>query len=170
MGPDGAGSVEVYDGRRFFTLTGRPVPGRPGPLPVAARQLVPEGLCRELFPPRPVAVSRRARPVDSGSGTDDAVLARAAAAGRTRFERLWAGDAAAHGGNRSARDAALCASLPRVTRDPAQIERLVIRSGCNRPKWADRPDYGRAPLKLSAGRPATIATRPASTRGHTDLV
>ena len=141
LGPGRSGSVELYDGRRFFTLTGRPgpgPPGRPGPLPVAARQRALDGLCRELFPP-PRPVGRPGAlpwPAD-----DDAVLAAATAAGGARFERLWAGDAAAHGGDRSARDAALCASLARHTCDPAQIERLVSRSGCNRPKWADRPDY-----------------------------
>ncbi len=142
LGPDGAGSVELYDGRRFFTLTGRPVPGRPGPLPVASRQRELDDLCHDLFPrPRPVVAPRRTRPAGPDGRADDAVLARAAAAGGTRFEQLWAGDAALYGGDRSARDAALCASLARFTRDPAQIERLVSRSGCNRPKWADRPDY-----------------------------
>ena len=143
LGPDRTGSVELYDGRRFFTLTGRPVPGRSGPLPVAARQRSLDTLCRELFPPLPpVTAPSRAVPVQQGGGTaDDAVLARTAAAGGARFERLWAGDAAAYAGDRSARDAALCAALARSTRDPAQIERLVSRSGCNRPKWADRPDY-----------------------------
>ncbi len=142
LGPDRAGSVELYDGRRFFTLTGRLVPGWPGPVTVAARQRTLDALCRELFPPpRPVTVVRRTSPAGSDGGPDDAVLARAAAAGGIRFERLWAGDAAPSGGDRSARDAALCASLARFTRDPAQIERLVSRSGCNRPKWTDRPDY-----------------------------
>jgi primase-polymerase (primpol)-like protein len=142
VGPDGTGSVELYDGRRFFTLTGRTVPGCPGPLPVAARQRPLDALCHKLFPPpRPPAAVRRPWRAQAGCRDDSAVLARAAAAGGPRFERLWAGDAAAHGGDRSARDAALCASLARHTRDPDQIARLVGRSGCDRPKWADRPDY-----------------------------
>ena len=142
LGPDQSGSVELYDGRRFFTLTGRTVSGQPGPLLVADRQRELDDLCRDLFPrSRPVVAPRRTRQAGPDGDPDDAVLARAATAGGTRFERLWAGDAAAHGGDRSARDAALCASLARFTRDPGQIERLVSRSGCNRPKWADRPDY-----------------------------
>ncbi len=138
MAPDRTGSVELYDGRRFFTLTGRPVPGRPGPLSVAARQRTLDALGRELFPP---ATARRSYPA-AGPADDEAILARAAATGGTRFARLWAGDAAAYAGDRSARDAALCASLAHHTRDPDQIARLVGRSACgDRPKWADRPDY-----------------------------
>ena len=150
LGPDRPGSVELYDGRRFFTLTGRPVPGRPGPLPVADRQRALDALCRDLFPsPRPVRDAPRTWPAGSDCAADDAVLARAAAAGGTKFDRLWAGNAAAHGGDRSARDAALCASLARFTRDPAQIERLVSRSGCDRPKWADRPDYRERTIRFA---------------------
>jgi putative DNA primase/helicase len=101
IAPDRTGSVELYDGRRFFTLTGRTVPGQPGPLPVADRQRELDDLCRELFrTPRPVTAARRAGPAGPDGGPDDAVLARAAAAGEARFNRLWGGDAAAHGGDR----------------------------------------------------------------------
>ena len=150
LGPDRAGSVELYDGRRFFTLTGRPVPGQPGPLPVAARQPALDAVCRELFPQRRPVPARRSPPAP-GSADDDAILAWAAAAGGTRFARLWAGDAAAYGGDRSARDAALCASLARQTRDPDQIARLVSRSGCDRPKWSGRPDYRDRTIRFALG-------------------
>ena len=150
LGPDRTGSVELYDGRRFFTLTGRPLPGRSGDRSrhVAARQRVLDALCLEWFPP-PRPVSRRPF-LAVGTADDESVLAAARAAGGVRFVSLWAGDAAAYGGDRSARDAALCASLARHTRDPDQIARLVGRSGCGeRPKWSERPDYRERTIRFA---------------------
>ncbi|MDQ3641210.1 MAG: hypothetical protein M3450_07050, partial [Actinomycetota bacterium] len=74
--------------------------------------------------------------------TDDEVVARARAASNgAKFSALLdRGDTGPYGGDDSAADLALCALLAFWTRDPAQLDSLVRRSGLYRPKW-ERTDY-----------------------------
>jgi putative DNA primase/helicase len=139
LGDDGRGSVEIYDERRFFTVTEWPLPGHLNTARVARRQAELNALYRELFPP---PQPHSCLPTPASPAGDDVIFHRAAtAANGTKFARLWAGDASGYGGDESARDAALCACLAFYTRDPRQIERLVYRSGCRRQKWDQRADY-----------------------------
>jgi primase-polymerase (primpol)-like protein len=139
LGDDGRGSIELYDERRFFTVTGERLVLRTSLRKVAHRHAELTALYRELFPP---PAPHPDLPPPRASADDDTILRRAtAAANGAKFLRLWAGDASAYGGDESARDAALCACLAFYTRDPKQIERLVFRSGCRRPKWEQRSDY-----------------------------
>ena len=150
FGEDGLGSVEVYDERRFFTVTGRRVGEPPVVSVVADRHAELEAWYRELFPEpaRRLTAARTAVVLE-----DDVVLQRAMrAANGSKFARLWAGDASAYAGDESARDAALCACLAFYTRDPRQIERLVSRSGCARAKWEERPDYRERTIRFALER------------------
>lgn len=150
FGEDGRGSVEVYDERRFFTVTGRRVVEPPAVSAVADRHAELEAWYRELFPEpaRRLTAARAAAVLD-----DDVVIQRAMrAANGSKFARLWAGDASAYAGDKSARDAALCACLAFYTRDPRQIERLVSRSGCARAKWEERPDYRERTVRFALER------------------
>lgn len=149
LGPGGTGSVELYDEGRFFTVTGKRLDGSPAA--VARRQAELDLLYRELFPP-PKPPPQRHRRVGRGTADDETILRRAlAAANGAKFARLWAGDASAYGGDESARDAALCACLAFYTQDPAQVERLVNRSGCRREKWDARPDYRQRTIRFALG-------------------
>jgi hypothetical protein len=72
---------------------------------------------------------------------DDATLLDKAsrAANGTRFSALWSGDTSQHGGDDSAADLALCASLAFWTAcDPDRMDALFRQSGLYREKWDAR--------------------------------
>jgi putative DNA primase/helicase len=130
------GVVEMYDGGRFFTVTGRHVAGTPWTLEertgalavVHARYLgVP------VAPPLPPPSSAR------GSVPDAALLARAhGARNGDKFAALWRGDTTRYA-SRSEADLALCAMLAYWTDgDGCRIDRLFRASGLMRAKWDAR--------------------------------
>jgi putative DNA primase/helicase len=129
----------MYDGGRYFTLTGRPVGGTPRTLEERTTQLAT--LHAQLFgktePPAPTAAA--ARPSAGSVDGDPKLLARAHAArnGQT-FGALWRGDASWYA-SRSEADLALCGILAYWTQgDAARIDRLFRASGLMRPKWDNR--------------------------------
>lgn len=130
-------TVEIYGGKRFFTITGRRVDIAPGG--VAEAQEALDALCARLWPPK-----QSPRPETShmpfAALDDDEVIRRASkAANGDLFARLWAGDTTGHGGDDSSADLALCNLLAFWTgSDAAQIDRLFRRSGLMRPKWDER--------------------------------
>jgi len=115
-------------------------------------------------------VDAKPRPADS-LNLDDAELldkARRAKNGAD-FERLWAGDLSAHGGDASAADLALCNSLAFYTgNDPARIDRLFRQSALFRPvKWdkphrSDGATYGRITIEkaISGNREVYSGRKP----------
>jgi len=165
-------AVELYDAGRFFTVTGRHLPGTPATL--ENRDAVLAAFHAELAPgdPPPAAPA----PSPAGAHPDDAaLLARAcAAANGAAFDRLWRGDTGAHGGDASAADLALCAHLRFWTgADPARMDRLFRRSGLMRPKWDERRGdrtYGARTLDraLAAGGDVFAPAAPAG--GPTSVV
>ncbi|MGI8475504.1 MAG: hypothetical protein ACR2OO_03925 [Thermomicrobiales bacterium] len=143
---DGArhGRHELYRAGRFLTLTGHRFPFAPATVEARGPEL--SALCDRLIPERGPAATAAPSPViraASGAGDSDAETVRRAMAARNgaAFAALFvSGDTAAHGGDDSRADEALCCHLAFWTRDPSQIDRLFRRSGLMRAKW-ERADY-----------------------------
>ncbi|MEX0653992.1 MAG: hypothetical protein WD151_07710 [Phycisphaeraceae bacterium] len=137
---EGFKETEVYDRRRFFTITGHPLPGTPEH--VANRQHELNDLCRRLWPKRE---SPAPPPPSSSNGEhpdDDTLLKRMFASKKgDAIHQLWGGDTSGHGEDDSGADLALCNHLAFWTgRDKDQMDRLFRRSGLYREKW-ERDDY-----------------------------
>lgn len=145
------GSIEMYDGARFFTVTANRLAGTPESVMPRQEQL--DALYERTFPPKPAAARSGAAsssappPAKASRLNDDEVLGLCRKAGnRDKFSRLWAGDTSeySHQGNDgdSEADLALCSVLAFYTGpDPEQIDRLFRRSALCREKWIDREDY-----------------------------
>src|SRR5262245_34956243 len=132
------GDVELYDGGRFFTLTGRHLAGTPRTLEERMAQLA--ALHRQLFDG---VTSPRSGPPPAGAvrvgGDDQALLARAhRARNGTKFAALWRGDASGYA-SRSEADLAFCSMLAFwAGADVPRMDRLFRASGLMRPKWDAR--------------------------------
>jgi primase-polymerase (primpol)-like protein len=152
--------VEMYESRRFFTMTGVHVAGTP--TTIEDRQAELEEFYRATFSEllaRPQASAGVAHgPVDLD---DERLLLRAhTAANGAKFAALWRGDFVDYGSHSEA-DLALCAMLAFwAGGDVVRIDRLFRRSGLCRPKW-ERDDYrartiatalGAAPTSYGGGR------------------
>ena len=70
----GVKEVEVYDSKRFFTITRRQWPGMP--LAVEARQPQLDALCARLWTPRPTNPNAAARTAQGASGGAEARRSR----------------------------------------------------------------------------------------------
>ena len=136
------GRVEMYDRGRFFTITGRRLPGTSHLVEERQEQIGTLHAC--LFPPH-----EESTPSTNGTATstsdlsDEEILRRAtSAANGERFARLWAGDRPGYLSDSEA-DLALCSMLAFWTGpDEERIASLVARSGMAREKW-NREDYRR---------------------------
>ncbi len=97
-------------------------------------------------------VEAKGKPAADPLDLDDAALLAKArnAKNGAEFERLWAGDTSAHGGDDSAADLALCNLLAFWTAgDSDRIDRLFRQSRLMRPKWDSRrgeTTYGAATI------------------------
>ena len=176
------GHVEMYEAGRYLTVTGNQFNGH-GSLAEITPQLTQ--VHARIFGAGKAGAG--SNPVDAKPGPmdppnlDDADLLDKARRARNGadFERLWAGDASAHGGDESAADLALCNLLSFWTsNDAARIDRLFRQSGLMRPKWdkrhhADGRTYGQATIEKAiagnretysgkAGAQAPALTRPIS--------
>lgn len=166
---EGYKETEVYSAKRFFTVTGRHLPGTPSA--VEDRQPQLDALCERLWPP--ASRPSRGRATARGPLGDDEVVEKARSARNGgQFDDLWRGDTSAHGGDESAADLALCNRLAFWTgRDAAQMDRLFRRSGLCRAKWDERrgeATYGRMTIeKAIAGCHETYSPEdPTATRGR----
>jgi putative DNA primase/helicase len=134
------GKVEMYDRGRFFTVTGRRLPGTSHL--IEDRQVQVSALHARLFPPRqqePPVTDEAS--VSANDLSDEEILRRAmSATNGERFARLWTGDRAGYASDSEA-DLALCSMLAFWTGpDEDRIASLVARSGLAREKWS-REDY-----------------------------
>ncbi|MBX9622703.1 MAG: hypothetical protein K2X82_02710 [Gemmataceae bacterium] len=154
-GPDcRAGDREMYDRKRYFTVTGHLLAGFP-PTP-QPRQGEVDRLYAAMFPPKPCKKERaRAAGPAAGGGAaepdDGRLLARIRRSKQgDKFAALFdRGDTSAYGGDASDADAALCSILVWWCQgDAARVDRLFRRSKLLRDKWdekhrADGATYGR---------------------------
>jgi primase-polymerase (primpol)-like protein len=132
-------SIEMYDSRRFFTVTGNHLKGTP--LTIEPRQAELTTLHAEVLPHSGKRTVARP-PVDPLAQMDDDTLLLRALNARNgeKFGRLFAGDTSGYDGDDSRADLALCGILAFWTQDPEQMDRLFRRSGLMREKW-ERADY-----------------------------
>lgn len=132
-----SGKVEIYDERRFFTITGRPFNGTP--TEVRERKKEIREVYQAMFP-RPETKSKS--PSKEAQIDDQALLELAKNADNAlKFNRLWNGDFSGYP-SQSEADLALCRMLAFWTdRDAEQMDRLFRQSCLFRPKW-DVPHYG----------------------------
>ncbi len=136
------GPREMYDAKRYVTVTGR----RFGSAPegIADCNTVLPALHAKMFPPKPEAAKPRpSRPASPLSVSDSDLLDIAnKAANGTKFSALWRGDTSGYGGDDSAADLALCRLLAFYTGDsPSRIASLFSQSELGqREKW-NREDY-----------------------------
>lgn len=149
------GTVEMYDERRFWTMTGDRFEGTLAT--IEERQAEIEQLHRELFPATPAAPAPR--PAAPLSMADREVLDRAMAAKNgAEVAALWAGDMRAYAtkakpeGDHSAADLGLLSMLAFWTQDVAQLDRLFRQSALNRPKWEERADYRQETITQALNR------------------
>lgn len=136
------GNREMYATGRYFTVTGRRVPGTPDTINDAQSgidQLTAKWFNEPESSPEPTRSSPDTTPKPD-TLTDDQVIALAKRAkNREKFIRLMDGDISGYP-TPSEADAALCAILAFHTRDPVQIDRIFRQSGLYREKW-NRDDY-----------------------------
>jgi AAA domain len=139
------GRFEAYDRGRYFTVTGKHLPG--SPQSIESRQEELRSVVRRVFGnevpestnghTKPVAVSES---LDNKLSDEEIIRKAIAASNGKRFSRLWSGDANGYGSHSEA-DLALCGMLAFWTGgDAARIETQFRQSGLYREKW-DRKDY-----------------------------
>jgi putative DNA primase/helicase len=136
------GPVEMYESRRYFTLTGKHLDGTP--TDIHERQDVLERLYRHVFEDEKRADETNGhRPRTASLEVDDEDLLELATRAKNgeKFSRLWRGDTSDYGGDESRADLALCSLLAFWTEgDTERMDHLFRRSGLMREKW-NRHDY-----------------------------
>jgi putative DNA primase/helicase len=138
MGGRRKGSIEIYPGSRFFTVTGKHVLGTP--TTIERRDVELATLCAEIFG-QPVSKShgsgRGPRPTPADD--DQERLERAfASRNGAKIRALWAGDWSAYS-SQSEADQALANHLAFwFDCDPARMDAAFRRSGLMRAKWDER--------------------------------
>lgn len=147
------GPIEVYQAKRYLTVTAVRVPGTPAR--IEPRQAALEAWLAELLPRPAAPEAPDPLPEDGVAVDDERLLARMFASARgSAIRRLWDGATDEHRGDDSAADLALCNHLAFWTdRDAARVDRLFRRSRLYRPKW-DREDYRRRTIAKAL---ATVA-------------
>lgn len=137
------GGVEMYDRGRFFTVTGRHLPG--APKQVQNRQREISTLHARLFPSKHEQDTfiNSAATSTKPDLPDEEILRRArSAANGDKFAALWSGDRTGYASGSEA-DLALLSMLAFWTGpDETRIASLFARSGLMREKW-NRSDYRR---------------------------
>ncbi|HEU5377183.1 MAG TPA: hypothetical protein VFV38_17260, partial [Ktedonobacteraceae bacterium] len=131
--------VEIYDEKRYFTLTENQLSGSPSAILPRQKQLqtVYEKITSKPAPKvnTPPQPERRPSfgPMDL---TDNEIIEKARRAKNgADFSRLWQGDIGAQS-DKSTADFLLCQHLAFWTgQDPARMDRLFRRSGLYRDKW-----------------------------------
>ena len=130
------GNIEIYQEKRYITVTGNVVEGFPLIINEAQDPL------NKLFLKR----FGELKPELSYTGNnfqtllDEDVITRASTGqSGIKFKRLWQGDITGYTTDSEA-DQALISILSCITQDGEQIKRIILDSGIRRDKW-NRPDY-----------------------------
>jgi hypothetical protein len=167
FGADGAGAVEMYDRKRFFTVTGNLLAGQPATVEDVSAAVL--AIHDEVWPPEPKpkpGPKPEPKPAAAGDETDDEILRRAIASKNgAEVEALFKGETSRQNHDESSADLALCGHLAFWFRgDEAAIDRVFRRSGLMRPKWDQKrgaTTYGaRTIAKALAGRTESYEPRP----------
>src|SRR5215217_1172560 len=136
------GRFEAYDRGRYFTVTGKHLPG--SPQTIESRQEELRAVVRRVFGEE--STNGHAKPVaptelvNNGLSDSEVIQKALAASNGARFSRLWNGDTKEYDSHSEA-DLALCRMLAFWTGgDATRIDALFRQSGLYRKKW-DRNDY-----------------------------
>jgi putative DNA primase/helicase len=138
------GQIELYSDGRYLTLTGCHLADTPAT--IEPRQAALDAFHHHVFG----ETSPRGNPMSNGHDpssplSDDAILQKALGAKNGgKVAALWAGGIEGYPSHSEA-DSALCCLLAFYARDPAQLDRLLRRSGLYRDKW-ERADYRKATI------------------------
>jgi putative DNA primase/helicase len=136
------GPVEMYESRRYFTLTGKHLDGTPAE--IHERQDVLERLCRHVFKDEKTAGETNGHRPQTGSldvGDEDLLNLATRAKNGEKFSRLWRGDTSDYADDESRADLALCSLLAFWTDGSTErMDQLFRQSGLMRDKW-NRHDY-----------------------------
>jgi hypothetical protein len=143
---------ELYDQTRYFTLTGRLLPGAPPE--VSDCQPALDAFVAEFFPPDEPARRANGKPARPRPELipDDLRVVELVC---RRYGALWDGDTSKYGNDESRADQALCNVLAFYCHNDAdRIDRLFCQSKLGgRAKWRDRGDYRALTIgKATAGR------------------
>jgi putative DNA primase/helicase len=133
------GKYEMYDSKRFFTVTGRHI--KRTPLTIEERQQELNSLYERIFNDVQEAQDVHQEEQTSPPMEDEDIMNIMLRAGNAeRFKALYAGDISDYGNDHSTADLALCNMLAFYTQDAEQINRMFSNSGLMRDKW-NRKDY-----------------------------
>ena len=156
----GAGHIEIYDERRYFTVTGARLERTPADVSQAHHELKeihaeyvaddetdePEG---GSGADNPTPETRKSGSSDLSDG--EIVEKAKEAENGDKFRRLWRGDTSGYESHSEA-DLALCSILAFWTGgDRRQIDSLFRDSGLYRDKW-DRDDYRKRTIKKAVAK------------------
>jgi putative DNA primase/helicase len=138
--PYADGDIEIYDQKRFFTVTGSILPGTCAEVTDCQKPL--NDLYHEVFA---AAEPRNSLPLSPRHATgtreltDEQILQKANSSKQgLKFASLWAGNWNPAFQSQSEADASLVFMLAFYTKDRAQLDRLFRRSGLMREKWDSR--------------------------------
>lgn len=142
--PDGKGrkdqklGFEIYDRRRFFTVTGVPVDGCR--LIIEDRQNEIDAFYKEIFDKSSSKTSSVTSITPIELSDNDLIECAMKAKNGEKFRRLWNGDYEGAGfKSQSEGDMSLCAELAFYTRkDSPRIDNLFRQSGLMRGKWDEK--------------------------------
>lgn len=167
-------AVELYDSLRSLTLTGWHLEGTPHA--IEARQPELAAFYRRLFPDEEKRQGAPAQPQVLSNLSDADLIARAMRARNGhRFARLWQGDPAAYGEDRSRADLALIGMLAFWTGgDAERMDQLFRQSGLMRPKWDERhygtgETYGHRTIARALAGQGVVMSAAAGSRSRTRI-
>jgi hypothetical protein len=137
---EGMKEIEIYAGGRFFTITGRRLPGAPGA--VTDGQPALSALCERLWPQEAESPLPSSVAAVTELGDEELLQHAFAARNGAKFTRLWEGDTRDYDGDDSRADLALCSMLAYWTgRDSIRVDALFRQSGLYRAEKWGRDDY-----------------------------
>lgn len=133
------GRVEVYQNRRYVTITGHRLNGYPAS--IEARQAELDMFYKSAFPGRPEDPKQTPANVAHGrqiicEDWQDRLHKAFSAKNGDKIKLLYDGDTSGYASDDSAADMALCAHLAFwFSSDPAAMDQAFRQSGLMRPKW-----------------------------------
>jgi hypothetical protein len=132
------GTLELYDQRRFFIITGNHMPDTP--LKILERQQEIDKLYNQELG-TPINITNHLPATIGIQKADKAIIELASTAKNgDKFKTLYQGGYSAYNNDESRADLAFCSILAFYTRDPVQIDRIFRNSCLMRQKW-NRTDY-----------------------------
>jgi hypothetical protein len=159
------GRFEAYDRGRYFTVSGKHLPGTPQT--IESRQEELRAVLRRVFGEE--STNGHAKPVaptelvDNGLSDSEVIQKALSASNGERFSRLWNGDTQEYGSHSEA-DLALCRMLAFWTGgDATRIDDLFRQSGLYRKKW-DRNDYRNRTIKEALSGKTEFYEAPSSVK------